>query len=93
MNSEAAILPSLCSEYDGGTNTEELLDSVQELLPLSAKDYKVIKVQGLSSKYLATAECKSEEIDVFNTQYMERKSETLHKISIETLSEKKKKRF
>ena len=88
MNSEAAILQSLRSEYDGGTNTEELLASVQELLPLSAKDYKVIKVQGLSSKYVATVECKIEEIDLFITQYMERKSETLRKMSIQTLSEK-----
>ena len=47
MNSEAAILQSLRSEYDGGTNSEELLASVQELLPLSAKSNQSFKREAI----------------------------------------------
>ena len=78
------------NEFPGEENTEELYNTVKEVIPL--KDgFKIDNVSGTVDKFKATLSCtlsSGEEVDEFVNRYMIKSKETLRKLTPRILGEK-----
>ena len=81
-------LASYRNRFNGTKNTEDLLASVREVVPLSPECYKVNNVEGSPTRYLATIDIQIESAATFIDAYTSRTSETLRPMSIQQLGKK-----
>ena len=73
-------IAKLQNEFSGEANTGELLDRVQEILPLENTEYKIVDVKGTSKNFKANIKVdfkNEEEVDLFVRNYCYKNNETL----------------
>ena len=73
-------ITKLQNEFSGEANTGELLDRVQEILPLKNTEYKIVDVKGTSKNFKANIKVdfkNEEEVDLFVRNYCYKNNETL----------------
>lgn len=70
-------LINLRSRFINVQNTQELLDTLADLLPLRNEDYKVDIIQGSVKKFTCKVNCQIENVKEFINGYNEKSKETL----------------
>ena len=73
-------IANLQNEFSGEANTGELLDRVQEILPLENTEHKIVDVKGTSKNFKANIKVdfkNEEEVDLFVRNYCYENNETL----------------